>query len=205
MFAAAGFLVSVPVFLEAPLVRSQPWLSLLLTAAWFGLSFLLMTRSVTYLWGDLMYGFSWSWFAGSIYWGWLRWEPLWHLPVESIGLPFAVWCLRRHWGKVGNWFYLGSFLGTVLTDMYLYLVDLVPYWRQVMQSEPEGVSVILQTAAAQVQTPWGVGWALILALILIMLGTLPLRCRQRHWYAFSGAVLSTIFVDSLFWLAAVLA
>ena len=152
-----------------------------------------------------MYGFSWSWFAGSIYWGWLRWEPLWHLPVESIGLPFAVWCLRRHWGKVGNWFYLGSFLGTVLTDMYLYLVDLVPYWRQVMQSEPEGVSVILQTAAAQVQTPWGVGWALILALILIMLGTLPLRCRQRHWYAFSGAVLSTIFVDSLFWLAAVLA
>ena len=202
VFAAAVFLVSVPVFVEAPLVRSLPSLSLAMTGFWIWLSFALMSRRATYLWGDLLLGFSWSWLAGAIYWGWLRWEPLWHLPVESVGLPFACWCLVRNWGKVGSWFYLGSLLGTVLTDVYFYLVDLMPYWRQIMQVEPAGVSLILQNAMTQVQTPWGQAWAVILALVLLTCGVLPLRLEQRHWYAFGGAVLSTILVDSLFLIAA---
>jgi uncharacterized protein DUF3120 len=202
VFATAVFLVSVPVFVEAPLVRSLPSLSLAMTGFWIWLSFALMSRSATYLWGDLLLGFSWSWLAGAIYWGWLRWEPLWHLPVESIGLPFACWCLLRNWAKVGSWFYLGSLLGTVLTDVYFYLVDLMPYWRQIMQVEPAGVSLILQNALTQVQTPWGQGWAVILAVTLLVCGVLPLRLEQRHWYAFGGAVLSTILVDSLFLIAA---
>ncbi|QSJ18677.1 DUF3120 domain-containing protein [Nostoc sp. UHCC 0702] len=202
VFAAAVFLVSVPVFVEAPLVRSLPSLSLAMTGFWIWLSFALMSRPATYLWGDLLLGFSWSWLAGAIYWGWLRWEPLWHLPIESIGLPFACWCLVRNWAKVGSWFYLGSLLGTVLTDVYFYLVDLMPYWRQIMQVEPAGVSLILQNAMTQVQTPWGQAWAVILALVLFTCGVLPLRLDQRHWYAFGGAVLSTILVDSLFLIAA---
>jgi hypothetical protein len=193
------------VFIEAPLVRSLPWLSLAMTSGWVGLSFALMSRTSTYLWGDLLLGFSWSWLAGSVYWGWLRWEPLLHLPVEAIALPFALVCIKRGWGKVGNFFYLGSLLGTVLTDVYFYLVDLIPHWRQLMQVEPALALPILQSAVAQVQTPWGQGWALILALVLLTLGILPLRYRQLHWWAFSGAVLSTILVDSLFWLAAAVA
>ncbi|WGV26053.1 DUF3120 domain-containing protein [Halotia branconii] len=202
VFAAAVFLVSVPVFIEAPLVRSLPFISLAITGFWVWLSFKLMSRPATYLWGDLLLGFSWSWLAGAIYWGWLRWEPVWHLPVESIGLPFACWCLLRNWGKVGNFFYLGSLLGTVLTDVYFYIVDLMPYWRQIMQVEPAGAPLILQNALIQVQTPWGQTWAVILASVLLIAGILPLRQRQRHWYAFGGAVLSTILVDSLFLLAA---
>jgi hypothetical protein len=205
VFAAAVFLVSVPVFVEAPLVRSLPVLSLALTGFWVWLSFTLMSRPNTYLWGDLLLGFSWSWLAGAIYWGWLRWEPLWHLPVESIGLPFAVWCLWRNWGKVGSWFYLGSLFGTVLTDIYFYLVDLMPYWRQIMVSDPNGASQILQNALIKVQTPWGEGWAVILASVLMSVGIISLGNKQRHLYAFGGAVLSTILVDSLFLLAAVLA
>ncbi len=201
IFAAAVFLVSVPVFIEAPLVRSLPLLSLAMTAGWVWLSFALI-RTSSYLWGDLLLGFSWSWLAGSIYWGWLRWEPLLHLPVEAIGVPFAIVCLRLGWGKIGNFFYLGSLLGTVLTDVYFYLVDLIPHWRQIMQVEPALVSPILQSALAQVQTPWGQGWALMLAIVLLMVGIFPLRYKQLHWWAFSGAVLSTILVDSLFWLAA---
>ncbi|MBE9053141.1 DUF3120 domain-containing protein [Nostocales cyanobacterium LEGE 11386] len=202
VLAAAVFLVSVPVFIEAPLVRSLPVFSVAMTGFWVWLSFTLMSRPATYLWGDLLLGFSWSWLAGAIYWGWLRWEPLWHLPVESIGLPFAGWCLVRNWGKVGNWFYLGSLLGTALTDVYFYLVDLMPYWRQIMQVEPASVSPILQNALIQVQTPWGQTWAVVLALVLLTVGILPLRQRQQHWYAFGGAVLSTILVDSLFLIAA---
>ncbi|MDH6083584.1 DUF3120 domain-containing protein [Umezakia ovalisporum] len=202
VFAAAVFLVSVPVFIEAPLVRSLPVLSVVSTVLWVWLSFTLMSSPKTYIWGDILFGFSWSWLAGAIYWGWLRWEPLWHLPIESIGLPFACWCLLRNWGKVGNWFYLGSLLGTVLTDVYFYLVNLMPYWRQIMQVEPDSVSPILQSALMQVQTPWGQGWAVVLGILLLTAGVLPLRTKSKHWYAFSGAVLSTILVDSLFLIAA---
>ncbi|BAZ29489.1 hypothetical protein NIES4074_19360 [Cylindrospermum sp. NIES-4074] len=205
VFAAAVFLVSVPVFVEAPIVRSLPVLSLAMTGFWIWLSFTLMSRPQTYIWGDLLLGFSWSWLAGAIYWGWLRWEPAWHLPIESIGLPFACWCLVRNWGKVGNWFYLGSLFGTVLTDIYFYIVDLMPFWRQIMRVEPEAASQILQNALIQVETPWGAAWAVILALVLSSVGILSLGRNQKHWYAFSGAVLSTILVDSLFLLAAAIA
>jgi hypothetical protein len=74
-----------------------------------------------------------------------------------------------------------------------------------MRTDPSGASQILQNALAQVQTPWGEGWAVILALMLMTVGTASLLYKQSHWYAFGGAVLSTILVDSLFLLAAVLA
>ncbi|MDB9537656.1 DUF3120 domain-containing protein [Dolichospermum planctonicum CS-1226] len=205
VFAASVFLVSVPVFVEAPLVRSFPLLSVFLTGFLLLLSMRLMSSSRTYLWGDLLFGFSWTWLTGAIYWGWLRYEPIWHIPIESLGLPFALWCLRKNWGKIGNWFYLGSLLGTVLTDIYFYLVDLMPYWRQIMRTSPAGASQILQNALEQVETPWGEGWAVILALILMTVGTVSLLNKQCHWYAFGGAILSTILVDSLFLIAAVLA
>lgn len=205
IFTAAVFLVSVPVFIEAPLVRSLPSVSIVITGFWIWLSLKLMSRSQTYLWGDLLLGFSWSWLTGAIYWGWLRWEPLFHLPIESIGLPFAIWCLSRNWGKVGNWFYLGSLFGTVLTDLYFYLVDLMPYWRQIMRTDPQGASQILKNALAQVQTPWGESWAIVLAVALLTVGLVSLGKQERHWYAFSGAVLSTILVDSLFLIAAIIA
>jgi Protein of unknown function (DUF3120) len=206
-FAGAVFLVSVPVFIEAPLVRSLPWLSLALTGFWIWLSIKLMSQEKTYLWGDLLFGFSWSWLAGSIYWGWLRWEPLYHLPVEAIGLPFAIWCLSRNWAKIGNWFYLGSLVGTILTDIYFYLVDLLPYWRQISLVEPNEAGEILHNAVTQVKTPWGETWAVGLGVSLLIIGILPLKIvniPQKHLYAFSGAVLSTILVDGLFLVAALL-
>jgi hypothetical protein len=211
VFATAVFLVSVPVFIEAPLVRTLPILSLLLTVLWLWLSIKLMScsptnsQTYTYIWGDLLFGFSWTWFTGSIYWGWLRFEPMWHLPIEAIGLPFALWGLAKNWGKIGNWFYLGSLLGTVVTDIYFYLVNLIPDWRQIMISDPALASQILQNALTKVQTPWGQSWAVILALLLMTLGVVPLVNKQCHWYAFSGAVLSTILVDSLFLIAATIA
>ena len=205
IFLAAGFLVSVPVFIQAPLVRLFPWLSLLLTGVWAILGLRLLQQPKTSLWGDLLLGFSWSWLAGSIYWGWLRWEPLIHLPVESIGVPFALWGLRRSWGLVGNWFYLGSLLGTAITDAYFYAVGLIPHWRQLMQVDPVLAAPILQRGIALMQTPWGISWAVVLVNCLLALGWWALKKQQFHWWAFAGAILSTIVVDSLFWIAAYLA
>ncbi len=205
VFAAAAFLVSVPVFIQAPLVRHLPLVSLVLTLGWVWLGLNLFKRPETHLWGDLLLGFSWSWLAGSIYWGWLRWEPLIHLPVEAIGLPFALWSLRRGWGRVGNLFYLGSLFGTVVTDVYFYLTNLIPYWRQVMRVDPALATPIFQSAIAQVQTPGGIALAVVLVATLLSVGLWSLAKGQLPWWAFSGAVLSTILVDSLFWVAASMA
>lgn len=205
VFSGAIFLVSVPVFFQAPLVRLFPWLSLALTLGWLWLGLTLAAKQRTRVWGELITGFSWTWLAGSLYWGWLRWEPTLHLPIEAIAFPIAVWGLSRGWCKIGNFFYLGSLFGTVLTDLYFYLVDLIPHWRQLMRVEPELAKPIFQQAIAQINTPWGLSWVIVLASILLSVGLLSFRPQKLHWLAFSGAVLSTILVDSLFWLAASLA
>ncbi|MDB9509045.1 MAG: DUF3120 domain-containing protein [Microcystis aeruginosa BS13-02] len=203
----AAFLVSVPVFLQAPLVRYYPEISLSLTIFWVGLGIWLLKQAKINLWGDLLLGFSWSWLAGSLYWGWWRWEPLLHIPMEAIGLPFVLWGLYKGRGKVGNLFYLGSLLGTAITDVYFYLTGLIPYWRQLMTVEldPNLVSPIFHDALAQIQTPWGISWAIVLLNLLLAIGIYPLQKRVCHWWAFSGAVLSTILVDGLFWITASLA
>ncbi len=147
-------------------------------------------------------GFAWTWLAGTIYWGWLRWEPLLHLPVEAIGLPFTVMAIRRRGGHIGHWFYLGSLLGTALTDAYFYLVNLIPDWRALVAVDPSFAPSILSTAVLKVQTPWGAGCAFALIALLLAAGWPPLRSSQLSRWAFSGAVLSTLLVDGLFWIAA---
>ena len=207
VFLAASFLVSVPVFFQAPIVRLFPQISLVLTLFWVGVGWSLYRRPQSRWWGDIIIGFSWSWLAGSIYWGWLRAEPLIHIPVESIGLPFALWCIWRGWGKIGNFFYLGSLLGTAITDLYFYLTNVIPYWRELMtvDIDPALAAPILKSALAQVQTPWGISWAIVLVNILLAISWWSLRKSELHWWAFAGAVLSTILVDSLFLVAAYIA
>lgn len=202
IFVAAACLVCLPVFAQAPLVRLWPWLSLCSTLPLVWLSLRLRQYPRLTLWGDLLLGFSWTWLAGSLYWGWLRSEPLVHLPVEAIGLPFAIADLYRGQNRLGNWFYLGSLFGTAMTDLYFYLVNLIPYWRQVMQVEPSLAPSILHDAVNLVHTPLGIGCAIGLLAVLLTVGLWPLRSNQLSAWAFSGAVLSTIVVDGLFWLGA---
>ncbi|MBD0341436.1 MAG: DUF3120 domain-containing protein, partial [Microcoleus sp. Co-bin12] len=44
IFSASAFLVSIPVFVQAPLVRLYPTISLLSTIPWFVLSLILIFR-----------------------------------------------------------------------------------------------------------------------------------------------------------------
>ena len=202
VFAVAAFLVSVPVFIEAPLVRQYPVISVLSSLLWVCLGLILIQRPQSQIWGDLLLGFSWSWLAGAIYWGWFRWEPAIHLPIESIGVPFALWGIWRGFGKIGGLFYLGSLFGTALTDLYFYQVGLIEYWQQLMRVDPALAMPILQQAISRGHTPWGIAWAVVLVNLLLAVGIMSLGTKQLHWYAFSGAVLTTIVVDSLFlWVA----
>lgn len=201
---AGLFFVSVPVFLQAPLVRFLPWISLLGTVPWILCGLVLLRRSDRLLLGDLILGFSWSWLAGSLYWGWLRAEPLWHLPIEAIGLPFALYALFRGSWLVGHCFYLGSLLGTAITDFYFYALDLIPDWRRVMQVDFQGSVPILHHAAEKLQTFAGEAWALFFVFILVAAAFAGLRSNDFHWWVFSGAVLGTLLVDALFGLSAFL-
>ncbi len=212
IFTAAAFLVSVPVFIQAPLVRQFPFLSLALTILWVGGGWWLHQRPQSRAWGDLLLGFSWSWLAGTIYWGWVRTEPYWHLPVEAIGLPFGLWCLwfaprnnQTGFLAIGTWFYFGSLWGTALTDGYFYVNSLIPYWRAVMAQEPALAAPILHQAIEQINNPLGWISALMLICLLLVTGLQPLRQSNLSYWAFSGAILSTILVDGLFWLVAAIA
>ncbi len=187
VFFASVFLVTVPVFFQAPLVRQWPEFSVILTLGWLGISWRLIRQPATWVWGDLLLGFSWSWFTGAIYWGWLRWEPLLHLPVEAIGVPFAIWCLYRGWGKVGNWFYLGSLFGTAVTDGYFYIAGLIPSWRQLMHVEPALALPIFQNALQIVTTPWGISWAVGFALFFIWSWCFSVTIKRTTLVGFWGS------------------
>jgi hypothetical protein len=202
VWLAAVFLVSVPVFFEAPLVRVAPWLSLVTTVGWLSISKQLVEKDRS-TWGSLLWGFSLTWLCGSLYWGWLRWEPFWHLPVEAIALPWVIWVLRssqRQRYDIGAYFYLGSLLGTAITDLYFAIAGLMPHWRSLMllENDLSAIQPILQNAVAQVQTGWGITWAVALGSLLVVLGLRSLRYTELRYWAFSGAVLSTILVDSIF-------
>ncbi len=201
-WGASVFLVSVPVFLQAPLVRAFPLLSLVLTAFWFGGSWFLQSRNKTQQFGELLNGFAWTWLAGSIYWGWFRYEPYFHLPIEAIGLPIALIGIAHQRNRIGHWFYVGSLFGTGMTDLYFYLVNLIPYWRRLMQVDASVAPTILQDAVSRMETPLGMEWAVVILFILVVVGLVPLRSPKIYWRVFSGAVLSTVLVDGLFWIAA---
>lgn len=107
---------------------------------------------------------------------------------------------------MGAYFYLGSLLGTVVTDLYFAIAGLIPQWRSLilLESDPSGIRPILQSAVAQVQTEWGMAWAFTLGALLVILGLWALSSAEVRYWAFSGAILSTILVDSIFGLVATL-
>ena len=77
--------------------------------------------------GALLVGFSGSWLAGSLFWGWCRLHPLWHLPIEAFALPLALAGLGGRWRWAGA-FYLAALLGTAATDAVMALTGLMDLW-----------------------------------------------------------------------------
>ena len=71
-----------------------------------------------------------------------------------------------------------------------------------MEVDPSLVSPIFKSALVQMQTPWGFSWAIVFVNLLLGVSLFALQKQQLHWWAFGGAVLSTLVVDSLFWIAA---
>ncbi len=202
---AAAFLVTVPVFLQAPWVRVAPAAALLFTAPLLALG-ILLERHHQPSWsalGVLLVGFSGSWLAGCLFWGWLRLYPIWHLPIEAFALPLAVAGLGGRWRLAGA-FYLASLLGTAATDGVMALTGVMPLWPRVVAASLREAGPLLQQAAQMVIHP------LPLLTIGLAASLLILICRQLWqrggiWRVSAAALATTLAVDGLFLTAALLA
>jgi hypothetical protein len=202
----AALLVSLPVFLQAPWVRLDPVGSTLFTAVLLLAGVLLQQRgeSAWKPYGSVLVGFSGSWLAGSIFWGWCRLHPLWHLPIEAFALPLALTGLGLPRWRLGCAFYLGSLLGTACTDAVMAATGVMRRWPQVLQAPPAEAPLLLQEAAQAVLRP------LPLAMVLLAATAIVLLCgrvqgRGPAWRLGAASLLTTLVVDGLFLLASLLA
>lgn len=198
-------LVALPVFVEAPWVRHAPFSAALFTAVLLAAGLALerspdpaLRRS-----GQLLVGFSGSWLAGALFWGWARLHPLCHLPVEAFALPLALAGLRGRW-RLACGFYLGSLLGTAATDAAIASIGLMPLWPAALAADPALAVSLLQQAAATVLQP---GPLAVVAGFGLALSRLSLWLWQRGEVAqvAAAALATTLAVDALFLLAALAA
>ena len=201
----SGLLVTLPVFLQAPWVRLAPFSASVFTAPLLALALLLSQQANPRLSraGQLLVGFSGSWLAGCLFWGWCRLHPLWHLPIEAFALPLALTGLRGPW-KLACGFYLGSLLGTAATDAAMAISGVMAYWPQVLSASPADAPLLLQAAALQVLSPMP---------LLLVSGCAVVLLQACSWLwqrgevgrVTSAALATTLAVDALFLLAALLA
>ncbi|WP_315858145.1 DUF3120 domain-containing protein [Cyanobium sp. Morenito 9A2] len=203
----ASLLVLLPVFLQAPWVRLQPFSAALFTLPLL-LGGLILERHGSGAWktvGPLLVGFSGSWLGGCLFWGWCREHPLWHLPIEAFALPLALTGLTGRWRLAGS-FYLASLLGTACTDGVMAISGVMGLWPAVLQAPANQAAPLLHQAALAVLQP---------PCLLLVLGVAAglLTCcrwgwRQHHdqaWRVAAAALATTMAVDGLFLGVALLA
>ena len=201
----AAFLVTVPVFLQAPWVRAAPMAAALFTIPLMAIALLVEChgRGQWKQLGVLLVGFSGSWLGGCLFWGWCRLHPALHLPVEAFALPLALAGLGSRWRLAGA-FYLASLLGTACTDAVMAAAGLMDLWPQVLKAPLSEAPLLLQSAAIEVLQPWPLTLVCLAGTLLVLI-SLNLWHRGGSWRVGAAALATTLGVDALFLGAALLA
>lgn len=198
----AVLLVALPVFVQAPLVRMAPMAASLCTLPLVALGVVLERhgRGEWQRLGPLLVGFSGSWLAGCLFWGWCRLHPVWHIPLEAFALPLAVAGLGGRWRLAGA-FYLASLLGTAVTDLAIAAAGLMPLWPQVLEAPLDQAPLLLHQAAETVLQPGALALVGALAALLVQISWL--LWQQGGIARISAATLAaTLAVDGVFLAAA---
>ena len=205
----SALLVVLPVFLQAPWVRLHPFSATLFTVV-------LVSTAISLGWstglrrrraGSLLLGFSGSWLAGSLFWGWLRAHPAWHLPVEAFALPLALGGLGTRW-RLGCSFYLASLVGTAMTDLAMALTGVMRFWPQVVEAPLSEAGLLLNSAAQSLRAPSAMILILGMAVAILTTATLMRVNGSRqgpHAESLTVAasvLITTVMVDGLFLLLA---
>ena len=201
----AALLVIVPVFIQAPWVRQAPFGAALFTVVLLSAGLVAANSANRNLQrsGELLVGFSGSWLAGALFWGWASQHPICHLPVEAFALPLALTGLGSRW-RLACGFYLGSLLGTATTDAAIAACHLMQFWPDVLLGDPQQAEVLLRLAAQRLLQP---GSILILCGFALALGLLSRWLWHRGEAARIAATAlgTTLVVDGLFVVAALAA
>jgi hypothetical protein len=204
-------MVVLPVFLQGTLgSRSSLSLRRLFTALLVAIG-VVLNRSDNQQkadFGSLIIGFSGSWLAGCVFWGWLRAHPVLHLPVEAFALPLALAGFGTRW-RLASAFYLSSLVGTAFTDLMMAVTGVMRFWPGVVTASMDTAPQLLHEAGLHLLHPLPLT-ALVLAAssIVWLAGTLSKRetavFKSNDTLSMSAAVLmTTLWVDGLFLLAAV--
>ena len=203
-------MVVLPVFLQAPWVRVHPFSATLFTALLVAIG-VVLNRSDNQQkadFGSLIIGFSGSWLAGCVFWGWLRAHPVLHLPVEAFALPLALAGFGTRW-RLASAFYLSSLVGTAFTDLMMAVTCVMRFWPGFVTASMDTAPQLLHEAGLHLLHPIPLT-ALVLAAssIVWLAGTLSKRetavFKSNDTLSMSAAVLmTTLWVDGLFLLAAV--
>ena len=203
-------MVVLPVFLQAPWVRVHPFSATLFTALLVAIG-VVLNRSDNQQkadFGSLIIGFSGSWLAGCVFWGWLRAHPVLHLPVEAFALPLALAGFGTRW-RLASAFYLSSLVGTAFTDLMMAVTGVMRFRPGVVTASMDTAPQLLHEAGLHLLHPLPLT-ALVLAAssIVWLAGTLSKRemavFKSNDTLSMSAAVLmTTLWVDGLFLLAAV--
>ena len=202
-------MVVLPVFLQAPWVRLQPFTAVLFTVVLLsaGINLQLTSHGRRAEIGSLLVGFSGSWLAGCLFWGWLRAHPLLHLPIEAFALPLALAGLNSRW-RLACGFYLASLLGTACTDLMMLATGVMPFWPQVVNAPLHEASQFLHAAGIQLLRPQSLlllvaAAAAILAAAKLLKSLAETNVLGREVFGMAAAVLTTtLWVDGLFLAAA---
>ena len=141
----SSFFVILPIFIQAPWVRSEPISALCFTFVILLGAFVLNQKGSNkwFIVSSLLIGVSGSWLGGCLFWGWLSPFPILHIPVEAVVLPLAFIGLGTKW-KIGSSFYISSLFGTAITDITIFLIGIMDQWRQVIAADSETAPLILQ-------------------------------------------------------------
>ena len=141
----SSFFVILPIFVQAPWVRSEPISALCFTfLILFGAYFFYKKQSnKMFIVSSLLLGVAGSWLGGCLFWGWLSPFPILLIPVEAVVLPLALIGLGTNW-KIGSSFYISSLFGTAVTDITIFLIGIMDQWRQVITADSETAPLILQ-------------------------------------------------------------
>ncbi len=203
-------MVVLPVFLQAPWVRVHPFSATLFTAVLVTIG-VVLNRSDNQQkadFGALIVGFSGSWLAGCVFWGWLRAHPVLHLPVEAFALPIALTGFGTRW-RLASAFYLSSLVGTAFTDLMMAVTGVMRFWPGVVTASLETAPQLLHEAGLYLLHPLPVT-ALVLAAgsVIWLAETLSKSetpfLNSSDTLSMSAAVLmTTLWVDGLFLLAAI--
>ena len=204
-------MVVLPVFLQAPWVHLHPISACLFTFVLLGAGIALV-RFGGEKWsraGSLLVGVSGSWLGGCLFWGWLREHPVMHLPVEAIALPLAFVGLETRW-RIGAGFYLSCLLGTAFTDLMMLITGVMNSWPEVVQASlPEAPSLLHETAEKLFQ-PQPIVLLILAAILIVLIANLMRERAILHtpsgstWLVASAALTTTLWVDGLFLLTALI-